>query len=514
MPGMKAHLYRILPLMAAAAYPLHAQNATNFSTAVRSILPPAKAASAAPLQTEEEAPPAPKEEVKLSFTPDAAPVADTSPAAHAQEYKKFCELLKESAEKNLYDFCPSASVVLTATNDEFALQSWMEKAAAEGYAAARQYLADRMMSDVPADKLITNETKAAYAMVRQAAESGYDPAKINVYTCLKFGIGTPKDEQAADKYLMEACKSGTPIPRFKWLQATDRLTEFGDKDRPEVKAELDRGNHHVAYYLADLAPDEATAFEWFRKAAEKGNGEAFFALSAMLSEREPKQSFELLSAAVKLHCGEAMFVLGNVLTEDKGDILEKTGLKHDDVSGRRLIKLAAVTGTPSACFWLGKSYYKGEFGLPKNAERAYKHFSMGSDCGNPACSLSKGIMLMRGLGTKKDVRQALYYINSAAHAGNPEAVLTLAYALYTGSGLPADRAKAMEVLQDAAAQQYPRAYIYMAYITAKGDKKTPADPKLADKYLRKAGLDLSAEDRQKAKELYETLLRDGWVPEP
>lgn len=527
---MKAPFY-LLPLLAATVTPLQAQEAADFSTAVRKFLPPAKAElltpAAEPTAAETETPaeagatpeakpetPAVAEEAPLTFTADEGPVKDTSPAAHPEEYKKFCELLKEAADKNLYDFCPAASVVLGATNDEFALETWMEKASAEGLSPAMQYVADRRMSNIPADKLQTAPVKAAYALARKAADAGYDAAKINVYMCMSMGIGTAKNEKGADNYLMEACKSGTPIPRFKWLQMTGRLADFADRDRPEVKAEIDRRNHHVTYFLATKAPTETEAFEWFKKAADMGNPEAFYTLSAMLSHGEPKKSFDLLSQAVKLHSSEAMCVLGEVLTEGKGDVLEKTGLKHDDVAGRRLMKLAAMTGNPTACYWLGKAYSKGEFGLKQNAERAYRHFETGAVIGSPACELSQGIMLLRGLGVKKDERKALYHLNMAANAGNPEAVTALAYALYTGTGVPKDTAKAAEILQEAAALQFPRAYIYLAYITAKSSKEGSFEARQADKYLRKAQLDLSPEDKKKAQEQYDSLMKDGWVPEP
>lgn len=522
MGGMKAPFY-LLPLLAAA--PLHAQDAADFSTAIRKFLPPAKAEVLAPAAEEPAAAaetPAdePKaatpaaEEAPLTFTKDEGPAKDTAPAAHAEEYKKFCELLKEAGEKNLYDFCPAASVVLGATNDEFALDTWMEKAAAEGIAPAMQYVADRRMSNIPADKLQSAPVKEAYALVRKAADAGYDPAKINVYMCMSMGIGTAKDEKGAERYLMDACKSGSPIPRFKWLQMTRRLAEFGDKDRPEVKAEIDRRNHHVTYFLATKATTETEAFEWFKKAAEMGNPEAFYALSALLSHTEPKKSFDMLSQAIKLHSSEAMCVLGNVLTEGKADVLQQTGLQHDDVAGRRLLKLASMIGNPTACYWLGKAYSKGEFGMPKNNERAYRHFETGAIIGSPACGLSQGIMLLRGLGVKKDERKALYHLNMAANAGNPEAVVALAYALYTGTGVAKDTAKAAEILQEAAALQFPRAYVYLAYITAKDSKEGSFEARQADKYLRKAQLDLSPEDKKKAQELYDTLMKNGWVPEP
>lgn len=517
---MKAPL-ALLPLLSLAALPAVADEAdAAFSTAIRAILPPAKVAEmkaqtpAAPA-VEESTPAAPAAE-KLSFTPDLAPAADTSPAAHPAAFNEFKEKLRKQAELNLYDFTPAMTVVLDATHDELAAETWMQKAAQDGCSAAQQYMGDIALNFIPADKMLSPEAKAGYALLRQAADAGYDPAKINVYMCLLYGIGVPKDEKAAAAYIMQACKSGTPIPRFKWLQSTGRLDTFEDKDRPEVKAEIDRGNHHVLLLLSKQAPDTQTQLEWLQKAAAAGNPEALFYLSSVLSTSDPKQSFRLLAEAIAKHHAQAMFVLGDLLLEGdpNGPAMKLNGLKHDDVNGRKLIKLAALSGSPAADYWLGRACFDGTFGMPQSYDRAYKHFEHGARTANPACCMAQGIMLLRGLGTAKDERRGLYYLNNAANAGRADAVCLLAYAVYNGIQVEADAAKAAQMLQEAASMDFPDAYIYLAYITAKGGKGLPADEKQAEKYLRMAELDVTDEGKAAMRELYARLLKDGWVPLP
>ena len=119
-------------------------------------------------------------------------------------------------------------------------------------------------------------------------------------------------------------------------------------------------------------------------------------------------------------------------------------------------------------------------------------------------------MMLRGLGIPQDTRKALYYLNLAANMGQPHAVIMLAYAQYSGTGLPADAKAASKLLQEAAAMGQKRAYIYLAYITAKGGARLEADPKLADRYVRMAALDLGDE----ARETYDKLMAEGWSPEP
>lgn len=493
----------------------------DFATGIRAVLPPAqKAEAATPVavapETTVEAPaaspaenPVPKE---LNYTADEGPAADVSPAAHAEAYTAFKAALKQQAEKNLYDFCPAMETVLKATNDPFAVQAWMEQASQEGLPAAQQFVADQRLINVRMDELQAADVKAAYTLARKAADAGYDPAKVNVYMCLRNGVGVAKDEKGADKYILEACRGKGFIPRFKWLQLSGRLTTFADRERAEVKAEIERGNDHVVYFLSTLAPTGADKHEWLLKAAKLGNPEALYTLSAMASKTDPKTSFELLKEAIKVHSAEAMYTLGVALTDGDPDsaLMKSAGIGHDDKQGRHLVKLAGMLGSSSAPFWLGHVYHDGVFGVTKDDAISYRWFEKGSVGGSVLCATSQGVMLLRGIGAPQDITKGLTLLNLAANAGNPDAVMALAYAVYTGIGTPANGRKAAEMLEEAAAMGNPAAYICLAYITAKGGVDLPADPKRAERYVRLAKLDLKDE----AQQLYDKLLAEGWTPEP
>lgn len=508
---MKKSLMPIVLMSFVAGAAAQESSSADVFSSIRAFLPDAKQAVALP--TPPEPTPAQPEVKKHEYTPDAPVAADVSPEAHPEAYKSFVEKLNEQAQHNLYDFCPAMEVVLSATNDQFAALAWMEKAAKEDVVAAMQYVADLRMRRVPREKLQAPEMVEAYNMARKAADAGFDPAKVNVTMCLKNGIGVKKNEAAADKYIFEACKSGTFIPRFKWLQLSRRLTKFDDSSRAEVKAEVERGNHHVVYFLAMLAPTHAEQIEWMRKAAVLGNPEALYALSAVSSKSSPKDSLELLRQAIKLHSAEAMFTMGAALTDANAQnpVLQEAGLTFNDKVGRHLLKLASMVGSTTAHFWLGNAYYDANFGLPKDDAQAYRHFEAGSEAGHAACGAAQGYMLLRGLGVKQDTRKGLSLVNSAANAGYPHAVMLLAYALYEGLGVPADASKAADLLQEAAAMGMPQAYVYLAYITLKGGNNLAADERMADRYVRMAGLDMKDE----AKRLFEELKAAGkWEPRP
>lgn len=490
----------------------------DFATGIRTVLPPAqRAEKSVPEVAAPEAAPEPVAETtstpkELSYTADEGPAADVSPASHAEAYTVFKKALAEQAEKNLYDFCPAMETVLKATNDPFALTVWMKQAAEEGAPAAQQFVADQRLTNVRMDELQSAEVKSAYALARKAADAGYDPAKVNVYMCLRNGVGVKKDEKAADMYILEACKSKGFIPRFKWLQLSGRLTSFEDRDRAEVKAEIERGNDHVVYFISTLAPTAADKHEWLMKAAKLANPEALYTLSAMASQKDPKASFDLLKEAIKVHSAEAMYALGVALTDADPDsaLMKAAGISHDDKAGRHLVKLSGMLGSPSAQFWLGHVYHDGVFGVTKDDASSYRWFEQGAKGGSVLCATAQGVMLLRGLGTEKDVQRGLGYLNMAANAGNPDAVMALAYAVYTGQGTAANARRAAEMLEEAAAMGNPAAYICLAYITAKGGVDLPADIKRAERYVRLAKLDMKDE----AQQLFDKLIAEGWTPEP
>lgn len=474
---------------------------------------PVAVVSEQPAVTEQEEPLQSEQPPRLEFSADAERPADVSPEAHPESYKTFKERLDEQVKHNLEDYCPAISAVLSATNDEFALIPWMEKAAQEGNIAAISYVANARLHSIQHNREQAPEVKEAYNMLVKAAEAGFDQAAVHRYSCQRAGIGTPKDEAAAEKNLMEACKRGGFLPRFHWLQFTGRLKQYEETLPAEVMAEAKRGNHHVLYYLALLTPTAKEQITALQEAAIKGSADALYALSAICSKAKPKQSYELLQQAIKRHNAEAMWTLGGALCElnSTNPLLKEAGIVPDDKMGRHLVRLAAMVASPTANLWLGNAYYTGNYGIRQDAERAYRHFEQGAARGHAPCGAAQGYMLLKGIGTQADTKRGILLIRGAANAGYPYAVVLFAYAHFKGLGVPADADKAITLLQEAAAMGYPEAYIYMAYIAAKGGVNLPANAERADKYIRMAALDL----REKARKMYEDIQKDGeWIPHP
>lgn len=496
MPRMKTSVL-IQAALCAAAPVLYAQDALLDS--LKDMLP--EESSNLP-QTQGQA---------MQETKDPGPAADISPAAHPQEYAAFKERLQQEAKDCNYDFMPAMKAILNATNDEFAIDAWMQQAAKEGVAPAMQYIGDKMISYITEDEIKGQKGKDAFALLKKAADAGYAPALLNVALARMNGLGTYKDEAQARKDMLAACKDGKFVPRFKWLQLTGRLQGFDSKDKPEVKAEIDRGNHHVVYFLAMQAENLNDQSEWMQKAAKLGNPEAVYALSAACSATMPKESYQLLQEAVKMHSPSAVLLLGNLLTDPKKpDAVKGLDIPYNDQVGRHLIRLAAMSGNPEARYMLGMCYHSGNFGFQKDESRAYRSFEMGTRGGDQLCATAQAIMLLKGMGVQKDEKASLPLILEAANRGSAGAIILMAYVQYKGlGGIPADAYKAKQTLQDAVANNIPEALVYLAYITAKGGANLTADEKESAMYLRMAQQDMKDE----AQKLYDDLMKNGWDPE-
>lgn len=428
-------------------------------------------------------------------------------------YKAFLAALDEQVRSNALDFCPAATVVLDATGDELAMRDWMDRAAREGQVAAMQYVGNLSLRNVAEDQLQSSVVKKAFGMVEKSAAAGFAPAQINKYMCMNLGMGTPKDAEGARKFMAECCKNGDFIPRYKWLEISGRLNTYQDKERPEVKSEIDRGNYHVLYVLARRAENPDQQRELLTQAARLGSSESLLMLSMLSAREHPRESFVLLKEAARQHNAEAMFTLGSALADPdpSNASIREAGIQKNETEGVRLIKTASMMGDTAAHYWLANSYYDGAFGQPRDENRAYRHFEEGYLSGNVACASATAFMMIRGVGCQPNVEEGLALLQRSANVGYPYAVILMANVQYNGIGVPADGRAAAAKLREVGALNSPAAYVYLAYILTKGGNNLPADPDSARHYLRLAKSAMG----DKAQQMFDALTEKGaWDARP
>ena len=437
---------------------------------------------------------------------------NTDPKAQPEIYKSFIETLELQTKENSMNFSQAMQIVLNATQDEFAGLQWMQQAAEDGQTAALQYVGDIGLTNVPANERMSPSTIKSFAQVKLAATRNFAPAQLNVALCMQNGVGTTEDAAGAAKYLADVAKSGNFILRFKSLQFNKKLNSWFDGELPEVAAELKRGNYFITYQLATLAEDNATRIEWLRRAAKQGSPEASYELSAILSSTAPKQSFALLQEAAKRHQPDAMALLGSCLLEPErlGDIGKKAGIPKNVPAGLHLVKLSSMLHSQLGHYALAQYYLEGRYGLPKDNNRAYKHFEASARLGNLPSIIAMHYMMLSPNTPQSNTKRGLATLEEMADANIPQAAMLLSHAYYKGLGVPKDMRTAEEYLLAAAGMGIPEAYVILAYIITEDAPQDKAKQNRAQNYLRMASADL----QDRAQKLYNDLQTLGnWTPQ-
>ncbi len=433
--------------------------------------------------------------------------ANSSPDAHAESYKNFVSQLDAIQKANSSDLYPALEVVFNATQDELAGLTWMQKAAKANHPVALSYMANYLVNSAVVDPADPNRAKDQYELTKKAAAAGYIPAIINESICLFTGQGVAKDQAAALRKLMEACKTNDNKARFTWLQMSKRLSTKADLDRPEVQAEIKRGNDLVILFAQTLETDTEAQLSYLRQAAELKNADAIYALAQITSQSKPKDSYVLMQEATRLHHPNATAILGTLMTREpqKGSLSESVDMPYDPEKGLKMIKLASMLDSALACHMLGEAYHVGDKTIKADQERAFAQFRKAAYLNNPASALTLSWMLMEGVGCKADPKLGFELCKRMTQSNLPQAKMLMAYAYYKGLGVEEDGLMASDLLQEAAAQNMPQAYIFLAFITQKGCKGLTANKSQAEAYVRMASLDL----KEKANEFYQKMLQDG-----
>lgn len=423
----------------------------------------------------------------------------------AAAFAGFTNALQQMVEEQSSDYYDAAQIVLTATQDECAMDTWMEQAAQQKQPAAQLYIANKRISGILLKQDNAEAIQEHLNLLKQASDSGYIPASIYYSTCMNAGLKQVPNKSLALQILAPAAAKGNKEARFKWLQLSGRLQSAQDLSRPEVLQEIDKGNDCVMMYASMLSKDEDTRIQNLQDAAALGNGDAYYELGQMVEQVNPKQSYAMMSKAAELHHPNAMAVIGGIESSPiKADsILDKSGADFKPEEGIKLLRLATMLGSPIAQFELGEQYLRGNDAIPQDKERAFHHIYRAACSSNANALLSYCYMLLVGEGCQADPKTALGICQELANRKVLGAELLFAYAHYKGLGVEANAQRAAELLEDLAALNQPIAYVYLAYITQAGGVQLKPDPKQAELYLRMAKIDLG----DKAQQLYDQLLQ-------
>ena len=432
----------------------------------------------------------PQSKAKQTKTGIQASASASAPEHHTAAYKRFKAILEKQTKENIYDPCPAFHEILQATNDEFAADSWMKKAADEGCAAALYFHSVKELNVVPANLKQHPKVKAAVLSLKKASDKKYAPAMVDYAACLRNGVGCLKNESMADKILMEACRSKHIEPRYSWLLQTNRLSKYEDIQRSEVVSEIERGNHCVLYHLCNKAPDTFKKLTMLTQAARLGSSAAMYDLSLLISHINVQSAYYYLKMAAAYHEPRALQKMGEYLISARKEIADQLGMHKDEAAGTYLLKLATMIGNNDARLYMAKLYSEGLCGVPMSPEKAYQHLYNGT-LAYPSAELlaAQAYMLITGNGVEKNETEGLEMLKAsvkvAASSRNPHPSILLAYVYYKGlCGADESMGRdAIYTLKDLALRGIPDCFVYLALIYQTGGNGVAKNEKEARYYL-------------------------------
>ncbi|MFN7620729.1 MAG: tetratricopeptide repeat protein [bacterium] len=127
------------------------------------------------------------------------------------------------------------------------------------------------------------------------------------------------------------------------------------------------------------------------------------------------------------------------------------GVEQDLARGSRLLETAVeeAPGNVDAQFLLGRAYQNG-WGIPADAEAAYRHLKIAADGGDARAQWNVGMALLNGEGVTANPALAHAYVRASAEDGYTSGMISMAVMLAVGQGTRVDAAEARQWYRRAA----------------------------------------------------------------
>lgn len=159
--------------------------------------------------------------------------------------------------------------------------------------------------------------------------------------------------------------------------------------------------------------------------------------------------------------------------------------RDDFVRANELLAPAADAGDAMAQLYLGKMYFYGWEGTPKDYNTAIAWFEKSVKQGNAEAEWALGYMYAKGKGVEKAPLMAAAFYTRSAKQGFAKAQYYLGKQYAKGEGVGKDMAKALELYGKSAEQGYDSAQFRLGYMYSMG-KEVKQDLAKAVKWYKKA----------------------------
>jgi TPR repeat protein len=229
------------------------------------------------------------------------------------------------------------------------------------------------------------------------------------------------------------------LQRGHYLTAFRLATERIEQNSDDAKAMALLGELYAGGL--GVLQDDIKAASWYRRAAERGDRDATFALAMlrMAGRAGPvdrEEASKLLVAAARLNHPIAAYNLA--LLHLEGQLFQR-----DFARAAELLRAAADAGSPEAQYALATLYKEGR-GVRKDVAECARLLYYAAIGDNTDAQIEYAIALFNGVGVQKNEEDAAQFLLRAARKGSPIAQNRLAHILMAGRGLPADPVEAIK----------------------------------------------------------------------
>ena len=206
----------------------------------------------------------------------------------------------------------------------------------------------------------------------------------------------------------------------------------------EIRALAKAGDAEAQYQLGEFYEEgevrrqsDATAAEWYLKAAEQGHIDAQIAVGVLYAEglggaEDRAEAIGWFEKAAASGDSQAQFNVGSLYTEEGED--------QDFGEALKWFRAASFQGNLGALHALGIMYEQGD-GVLQSDEEAHKFYKRAASEGHSGGMYGLASLLEGGRGVEQDFEEAIYWYKEAADSweGDPQACNDLAWLYATCS---------------------------------------------------------------------------------
>lgn len=215
-----------------------------------------------------------------------------------------------------------------------------------------------------------------------------------------------------------------------------------------------------SYFLGtnDNNQDYTQAVYWFKKAAEKGDMDAQYALGICYKDglgvqQDNTQTIYWFRKAAEQGNADAQYALGLCYLTAWGGLCDNNQAVY-------WLKKAAETGLADAQHAIGFCYKEGQ-GVKQDYTQAVYWYKKASEQGLPAAQNDLGVCYFNGWGEQQNYSQAFYWFKKAAEQGNTDAQYALGLCYYNGYGTTINKQTSLYWMRKIADQGHEKAIAFI-----------------------------------------------------